>query len=65
MRNKDRNVALIHLFSFLICSIDRRQFLIQLSTVPVTVCIGSGDTEEEARKEAAVNTLYHVKLLSK
>lgn len=40
------------------------QCLVQLSTVPVSVCHGTADTVSEAQREAAINALKYIKLLS-
>lgn len=41
------------------------QCLIQLSTLPVAVCYGSGHTSKEAQSAAAQNTLEYLKILTK
>ncbi|XP_049778534.1 RISC-loading complex subunit tarbp2 isoform X1 [Schistocerca cancellata] len=43
----------------------KTQCLIQLSTVPVAVCYGSGNDTKEAQSSAAKNALEYLKILSK
>lgn len=43
----------------------RSQCLVQLSTLPVAVCQGSGATTEEAQNQAARNALEYLKIMTK
>lgn len=43
----------------------RFQCLVQLSTLPVAVCHGSGTTAKEAQKAAARNSLEYLKIMTK
>ncbi len=40
------------------------QCLVQLSTLPVAVCHGTGKTREEAHGEAAYNALQYLKIMT-
>lgn len=42
----------------------QRQCLVQLSTQPVAVCFGTGLTIENARQEAAYNSLQYLKIMT-
>ncbi|XP_062546655.1 interferon-inducible double-stranded RNA-dependent protein kinase activator A homolog isoform X2 [Armigeres subalbatus] len=44
---------------------DRFQCLVQLSTLPVAVCHGSGNTAKEAQTAAARNSLEYLKIMTK
>lgn len=44
---------------------DKYQCLVQLSTLPVGVCHGSGDTPADAQKMAAQNALEYLKIMTK
>lgn len=44
---------------------DKFQCLVQLSTLPVGVCHGSGATPTEAQKMAAQNALEYLKIMTK
>lgn len=41
------------------------QCLVQLSTLPVAVCQGSGVTSKDAQTEAAKNALEYLKIMTK
>lgn len=41
------------------------QCLVQLSTLPVAVCQGSGQTSKEAQSDAAKNALEYLKIMTK
>lgn len=41
------------------------QCLVQLSTLPVAVCQGSGKTSKEAQNDAAKNSLEYLKIMTK
>lgn len=41
------------------------QCLLQLSTLPVAVCYGSGPTSKDAQSRAAQNALEYLKLMTK
>ncbi|CRL02681.1 CLUMA_CG015794, isoform A [Clunio marinus] len=43
----------------------RSQCLVQLSTLPVAVCQGSGQTSKDANKDAAKNALEYLKIMTK
>jgi RISC-loading complex subunit TARBP2 len=43
----------------------RCQCLVQLSTLPVAVCQGSGLTSKDAQTEAAKNALEYLKIMTK
>lgn len=43
----------------------RQQCLVQLSTLPVAVCHGSGNTSHEAQASAARNALEYLKIMTK
>jgi len=43
----------------------RKQCLVQLSTQPLTVCFGDGETIIEADNNAAINTLQYLKIMTK
>lgn len=40
------------------------QFMIQITTNPIGICQGSGDTEEEAKNEGLINTLEFIKMMT-
>lgn len=44
---------------------DQCQCLVQLSTLPVGVCHGSGSTAGDAQKQAAQNALEYLKIMTK
>ena len=44
---------------------DKFQCLVQLSTLPVGVCHGSGNTPTDAQKMAAQNALEYLKIMTK
>lgn len=41
------------------------QCLVQLSTLPVAVCQGSGPTSKDAQNQAARNALEYLKIMTK
>ncbi|XP_073970155.1 protein Loquacious-like isoform X5 [Rhodnius prolixus] len=41
------------------------QCLVQLSTMPVAVCMGAGTTSKDAQNEAALNALQYLKIMTK
>lgn len=41
------------------------QCLVQLSTLPVAVCHGSGATQADAQRHAAQNALEYLKIMTK
>ena len=41
------------------------QCMVQMSTVPVSVCYGQGDSPETAKQSAARDALDYLKLLTK
>lgn len=43
----------------------RCQCLVQLSTLPVAVCYGSGATSKDAQASAAQNALEYLKIMTK
>lgn len=43
----------------------RSQCLVQLSTLPVAVCYGSGLTSKDAQSSAAQNALEYLKIMTK
>lgn len=43
----------------------KNQCLVQLSTLPVAVCQGSGATSKDAQIEAAKNALEYLKIMTK
>merc|ERR1712181_171357 len=43
----------------------RMQCLVQLSTLPVAVCFGDGETVEEAQESAATNALEYLQMMIK
>lgn len=43
----------------------RNQCLVQLSTLPVAVCYGSGLTSKDAQASAAQNALEYLKIMTK
>lgn len=43
----------------------RCQCLVQLSTLPVAVCQGSGQTSKDAQTDAAKNALEYLKIMTK
>lgn len=43
----------------------KSQCLVQLSTLPVAVCYGSGTTSTEAQSAAAQNALEYLKIMTK
>ena len=43
----------------------RRQCLVQLSTLPVAVCYGSGETVDAAQGDAARNALEYLKIMTR
>lgn len=43
----------------------RSQCLVQLSTLPVAVCYGSGITSKDAQSSAAHNALEYLKIMTK
>lgn len=43
----------------------RCQCLVQLSTLPVAVCHGSGNTSKDAQASAAQNALEYLKIMTK
>lgn len=43
----------------------RCQCLVQLSTLPVAVCYGSGLTSKDAQARAALNALEYLKIMTK
>ena len=46
-------------------STGKDQCLVQLSTLPVAVCYGSGSTSKEAQASAAQNALEYLKIMTK
>ena len=42
----------------------KRQCLIQLSSMPIAVCHGSGSTPDEARVDAALNALQYLLIMT-
>lgn len=45
--------------------VGRCQCLVQLSTLPVAVCHGSGNTSKDAQASAAQNALEYLKIMTK
>jgi len=43
----------------------KSQCLVQLSTLPVAVCYGSGTSSKEAQASAAQNALEYLKIMTK
>ena len=43
---------------------DKYHTIVQISTVPVAVCYGVGDTEEESKADAAFNGCMYLKLMT-
>lgn len=43
----------------------KHQCLVQLSTLPVAVCYGSGSTSKDAQSSAAQNALEYLKIMTK
>lgn len=41
------------------------QCLVQLSTLPVAVCHGTGKTTQESQTDAALNALEYLKIMTK
>lgn len=44
---------------------DQYQCLVQISTLPVGVCHGSGPTPTDAQRQAAQNALEYLKIMTK
>ena len=42
----------------------KKQCMVQVSTIPFTVCFGDGGSYEEAEKDAATNTLKYLKVMT-
>jgi len=66
-----QDIATEHIFDVTYVDIEERsntekfQCLVQLSTLPVAVCHGTGDTAIDARTNAAENALEYLKLMTR
>ncbi|XP_044008079.1 RISC-loading complex subunit tarbp2-like isoform X2 [Aphidius gifuensis] len=66
-----RNIATEQNFEVTFVDIEEKsmtgqcQCLVQLSTLPVAVCFGTGSTNEEAQSRAAKNALEYLKIMTK
>jgi len=66
-----KDVAFSASFDTTFCDIEEQsatgkcQVLLQLATLPVAVCYGSGSTKEEAQSAAAYNALEYLKIMTK
>lgn len=66
-----QDIASEHQFEVTYVDIEEKTFsgkcqcLVQLSTLPVAVCQGSGVTSNEAQVEAAKNALEYLKIMTK
>lgn len=59
---------MLHAFGIFLTSCfiaGKYQCLVQLSTMPVAVCFGSGATSKEAQSAAAHNALQYLKIMTK